>query len=46
MRTYKNVGWGSSNRVDKKTGGLRMIKRSKKALKAGHSAVFGGGVLF
>ena len=28
------------------TGGLRMIKRSKKTLKTGRSAVFGGGVLF
>ena len=46
MRTYKNVGWGSSNRVDKKTGGLRMIKRIEETLKTGHSAVFGGGALF
>lgn len=46
MRTYKNVGWGSSNRVDKKTGGLRMIKRIEKALKTSSDAVFGGGALF
>ena len=32
--------------VEMKTGGLRMIKRSKKTLKTSRSAVFGGGVLF
>ncbi len=29
--------------VEMKTRGLRMIKRSKKTLKTGRSAVFGGG---
>ena len=32
--------------VEMETGGLRMIKRSKKTLKTGRSAVFGGGALF
>ena len=32
--------------VEMETGGLRMIKRIEKTLKTGHSAVFGGGVLF
>ena len=32
--------------VKMETGGLRMIKRSKKTPKASRSAVFGGGVLF
>ena len=32
--------------VEMETGGLRMIKRIEETLKTGHSAVFGGGVLF